>query len=175
MYRPPSGGFKEFVLFLEGLLSYATEENLDLVLGGDLNINMLTTSQFTKELDSVITANGFHNVITKPTRVTQESVSLIDVFITNYNVQQLLADTIYTDISDHLGIFMLVSKSNHRSRNVSPVIYTQPFTNEQLQSFRAAVSSETWNCVYESDTSDVAYSTFIDTFKIIYDANFPFN
>lgn len=135
---------------------------------------MLTTSHFTKELDSVITANGFQNLITKPTRVTQESVSLLDVLITNYSVKQLVADTIYTDISDPLRIFMLVSKFNHRSRNVSHVMYIQPSTNEKLQSFRAAISSENWNSVHESDAFDVSYSTFIDTFKIIYDANFPF-
>lgn len=49
----------------------------------------------------------------------------------------------------------------------------QIITSRELDSFRRAISEESWSPVYESDDSDIAYTTFINTFTSLYRANFP--
>lgn len=81
VYRPPSGDTIRFLVFLEKLFRYTLEEKINLILGGDVNISMLSSSPLQKDLQSLITTYGFSNSISTATRVTIEGASLLDVRI----------------------------------------------------------------------------------------------
>lgn len=112
-YRPPSGDFKQFISFIDRFFAFASEYNLEFVIGGDLNVNTLAPTCQQKELCSITVSSGACNMITSPTRISLDGDSLLDVFITNINPTLITADVIHTCISDHHGIFMSVEKKTN--------------------------------------------------------------
>ena len=76
---------------------------------GDYNINLLNTDKHAASQDfvDILFSHSFFPTITKPTRVTDKSATLIDnIFYNNY-VQNTssLTGILYTGISDHFPIF----------------------------------------------------------------------
>ena len=79
-------------------------------LMGDYNINLLTfaTHQKTNDfIDSVI-AQVFIPHITKPTRLTSISATIIDHISSNHIHPNYESGIIVTDIADHFGIYHLI-------------------------------------------------------------------
>ena len=64
------------------MLTNISLENKECILTGDMNCNYLVNSDH-KELKSILTAFGLKQLIKDPTRVTQDSRSLIDLIYTN--------------------------------------------------------------------------------------------
>ena len=85
IYRPPDSSKhlpKIFNCKLESMLTNISLENKECILTGDMNCNYLFNSDH-KELKSILTAFGLKQLIKDPTRVTQDSRSLIDLIYTN--------------------------------------------------------------------------------------------
>lgn len=110
-YRPPSGVIPPFLDFLELFLDFVGRNRFDVILGGDLNINMIGHNSTQTKLDLLLTSSGLSNVINLPTRITQTSSSLIDLFITNLSPDKLRSGVIAAEISDHLPIFVCSLKN----------------------------------------------------------------
>ena len=83
-YRPPNSSNHLFSLF-EKTIDMIDAENLELYLLGDLNCNLLsdTPSTNTSELLNIFTTYNLNQLITEPTRVTNNSQTLIDLCVTN--------------------------------------------------------------------------------------------
>ena len=82
----------------------------------DFNIDLLRndTNNLTAELQIDFVHNMFANMfcptISKPTRITQQSATLIDNIITNIHEYSIKSGILYNDISDHFPIFNLYKK-----------------------------------------------------------------
>lgn len=92
--------------FIDSFLAYDNAHNQDIILGGDVNLNLLVSTSISNELQTIISANGFINAITRPMKVTPTCASLLDIFITNMNSDLIFGDVIITGIADNFGIFM---------------------------------------------------------------------
>ena len=77
---------------------------------GDFNIDLLKydVHQKTKDFVDDIVALGFIPIITKPTRITNHSATLIDHIYTNISNEDVKSGIIITDISDHFSVFATV-------------------------------------------------------------------
>lgn len=106
MYRPPAGNFNNCLFCLQRDLDFISVNNYLLVLGGDLNVNILANSSFSSRLNDTLSSSGFFNVNSSPTRITYSTSTAIDVFITNINTVVGSAGTISIAISDHLPLFL---------------------------------------------------------------------
>ena len=107
IYRSPDQDINEFNRFSEDILSKVTkDENKLFYLMGDFNINLLYYDTHTPTADFIDVLNSFslYPSITKPTRITSKTATLIDNIFTNSYSKQT-AGLILTDISDHLPIF----------------------------------------------------------------------
>lgn len=85
IYRPPSSSkhlCADFENKLESMLSAVSSENKECILTGDINCNYLVSSD-NKELKAMLLSFGLKQLIKDPTRVTQDSKTLIDVIYTN--------------------------------------------------------------------------------------------
>ena len=82
---------------------------------GDFNIDLLKyeSSNFSNRFGEQMFTSFFFPLITKPTRITQHTSTLIDNIFTNDldQVQSSSNGLIFTDISDHLPIFHIASVS----------------------------------------------------------------
>ena len=105
VYRPPSGNFDSINEILE---TVDRENKLLCYLMGDFNIDLFKSEScdyanyFTEQLFT----SSFFPLITKATRITHHTATLIDNIFTN-NLEQLddsINGIIFSDISDHLPI-----------------------------------------------------------------------
>jgi hypothetical protein len=85
---------------------------------GDLNCNMLeSSSHVTKRLTSLMEMYQLSQIITKPTRLTQTTASLLDVCgITSNSENVVSADVVPLGISDH----NLICSKESRAETVAP-------------------------------------------------------
>lgn len=124
------------------------------------------------DFDTLLTAYGCFNVITRPTRITVHTEPLIDLFVTNVDSSNVISAILNYHISDHLPIVICI-KSEHVSQRKS-VNYFQDITPARLESFRQCIESENWSDVLSDTDPDNAYNTFLDRFKVAYASNFPY-
>ena len=77
---------------------------------GDYNINLLNSSTYehTGEFVDILYSNEFLRLISRPTRITSNSATLIDNMMTNCldNLSSSINGILVTDISDHFYDFM---------------------------------------------------------------------
>ena len=108
IYRPPSSDSSfydklESVLERTNCLHSSTHE---IFILGDLNCDYLNSSKFSK-LDSVLRSFNFTQFITKPTRVTNTSETLIDIISTT-NIENISEHgCIHTSLSDHFLVYAI--------------------------------------------------------------------
>ena len=109
IYRPPGKSVTLFNEKMKSLLETISKEGKIGYLAADFNINILNhdshkpTSDFLETMYSY----SFIPLITKPTRITAHTETLIDnVFTNNTSAsRQQFPGILYNDISDHLPVF----------------------------------------------------------------------
>ena len=78
---------------------------------GDFNINILNSDNhdLTAQFVDIMTSNAFLPLITRPTRITANSATLIDnIFTNNFdNITQSVHGIYVSDISDHYPVFCI--------------------------------------------------------------------
>lgn len=83
--------------------------NYQVVLGGDLNINMIAQNNMKLELESRLHIHLCQNVITSPTRVMATCETALDFFITNFDRSSVKPGVLVYAISDHLPVFISIA------------------------------------------------------------------
>ena len=85
---------------------------------GDMHINFLKFNEHaeTEEFLDMLYANNILPIITKPTRLTDHTATLIDHIYTNC-LQNFTAEILTVDITDHLPIFCLVRTQPTRNNS----------------------------------------------------------
>ena len=105
MYRPPNVDTREFLKDYEILLNKITTENKELILGTDHNLDLLKShnhGQTSAFLDLNLD-HGIFPTITRPTRLTHTSTTLIDnILITESMLNRYESRILIENISDHL-------------------------------------------------------------------------
>lgn len=174
VYRPPKCNMCNFFTFLDTFLSWVNENGYNLTIGGDLNIDMLTSSPQRLELCNIMESNAFKNVINHPTRFHAQSCTLIDVIITNSTSAPLCSGVLKTHISDHLPVYSILSQKKLQLRDAkpppTPFRYICPST---IDMFAAYISKIKWDAVFRETDADTAYNVFIERFSEAYNKCFP--
>lgn len=96
---------KSFFDMFESLIHFTQDHELNLIFGGDVNINMLNNDLTVKKFEFLLKANGLRSVIQRPTHITAHTSTLLDLFITNTN-RSLKPGIFLSDFSDNLPIFL---------------------------------------------------------------------
>ena len=122
IYRHPSENINKFEEDFSDCLDKLTENNNTFYILGDININTQNKS-FAEKYSNVITSNGAVSVITKPTRVTAKTATVIDHIITNDTSHKIIPSVMYGSITDHFLIACKVSQLNLFSRKMNTFFY----------------------------------------------------
>lgn len=100
-----------------GLLS---NDDKTYYFAGDFNIDLLKLGErgIVDDFINTFSSYGLYPTISKATRVTQYSTSLIDNIFTNDICHSIKSGILISDISDHFPIFVNSSNNYTISRNV---------------------------------------------------------
>ena len=126
IYRHPSQvNINDFLeCFSNCLTNLSKSKNVYYILGDfNLNIQSDNRTNYATEYINLIVSNGAFPIITKPTRVTENSATIIDHIITNDAMHVLEPAIIKTDLTDHYPIICSVEKFQHKAKSKAPKIY----------------------------------------------------
>jgi hypothetical protein len=180
LYRPgslpnssPLTQYNQFSEIYANIVNSFTDLNLDFYICGDINIDLikLKTCKIASEYIDLLFSLGLIQIVTKPTRCTPSSATLIDHIVTNV-LSPLYESSIIVDFtSDHFPIFFSI---NHSSKPmISKTTESRDFSNENVTKFKLALDSFSWISTLESSDTQTAYNHFSDTLFSIFDLYFP--
>ena len=113
IYRHPTEDSNKFLDDFSVCMEKLADEKKRFYIIGDITIDINRTNQNSPQADrymQVITSNGAFSVITKPTRVTDKTATVIDHIITNDTAHSILPRVIRTSLTDHYAIICKISK-----------------------------------------------------------------
>ena len=103
IYHPPDSSkhlCANFNSKFEWMRSTVSAENKECTLSCDINCNYLVSSDH-KEIRSIFTCFGLKQLITSRTRITHESLTLIDTIFSNVSHNIYSVEVISAGLSDH--------------------------------------------------------------------------
>ena len=168
IYRTPGSPIDTFCENLERNLSDVKSIKTIFVFG-DFNIDLLKheTHNNTKHFLDTMYSLGLYPLIDKPTRITDNSTTLIDNIFTNELRFNLTSGIMYNDISDHLPIFALCEYNISRY-NVKEFQFIRKMNEDTMASFSNEPILQTWENVLKTDDVNQAYDSFLHIFMILY-------
>ena len=166
IYRKPNSDIRIFNDLLNTNLNKLSQENKLVYLLGDYNLNLLNVEShfLTSEFLEIMYSNHLFPLITRPTRITQNSATLIDNIFTNNvnNLEPSLNGIFVTDISDHFLIFHI--SYTYSKHDTESFMVTRVYNEKNKQNFREYISSLNWDAIYNSNTQnsfDILHSELI--------------
>ena len=175
-YRPPGQSVKAYLNHLKDMLSVVNSEHKECILLGDFNIDLmkLNTSSYSNEFLETFYAYSFLPMISKPTRITDKSMTLIDNIYSNYDDNVCtFSGIMVTDISDHLPIFYVLENDVSDNHNVK---YQMQHEINDVNICKFMQQLEEYNIMFkENDIKDpqYLYTHFIEFYCNTFNQCFP--
>ena len=175
IYRPPNTDMKLFIDAMRDVLEKVQQENKLLYLVGDYNINLLNVDSHssTADFNDTIYSYGLVPLITRPTRVTETSATLIYNIFTNKSTSydESMYGILMSDISGHYPIFCIDKILKHKTINIS---YLQrDYSEKNKINFLNDISVLDWQDVYSAADAQHAFSLFHKKLIDLHDSHFP--
>ena len=173
MYRPPNTDVEIFNNAFAKVVHQIKSEHKSVFILGDFNVNLLEIDDHipSSEFLELMYSNSLLPLITKPTRKTHKTSTLIDNIFTNHASQSKISNGIlFTDVSDHFPIFSILC--NHVN-NDDNTIKRRIISEKAIKKFTESLSACEWNNIYDESDGRKAFSSFYKTFGEIYNNCFP--
>lgn len=140
---------------------------------GDFNLNLLSNSSTTQYFTNILQMFDLNQLITEPTRITDNTETLIDFVITDMTENVMESGTIdMLDMGcDHDLTYCLM---NIKKEPIEPVIKTyRDYKNMDMENFYLDADRMNWNDIYMTQGIDDKLKLFNEKILQIYDENAP--
>ena len=175
IYRIPGTNINNFNEYMEEALNKIKCENKLAYFMGDFNIDLLnmSTHHNTSEFLDIVFTNSFLPLITKPTRITSTSATLIDnIFSNDYGKEEIFKGIIPEDISDHMPIFF-IKQNNKLKKKEKNIIYMRKFNDINMKEFEKSLQNGNLDKVTEENSPKLAYEKFDNIISKAFETSFP--
>ena len=174
LYRVPNSSESEFQSKYESIVSKVCHENKNLVIGTDQNLDLLkcnihtNTSNF---LNFNLSA-GLLPMLTKPTRITHQTATLIDNFYINSSITNDSRSAILvSDISDHFPCLLFMKKEYVKQKDSLEFSYRK-LNEESITRIKADLSNVDWSCLNNTSMNE-SYEFFSDKISQVQEKHAP--
>lgn len=165
-----------FMTAFIAILEFFDTLKLPVIILGDFNLNLFFLNDINSSattLMDTISSFGYVQTISKATRLTEISATLIDnCFIKGLIPNVLFSGVITSDISDHFSTCITLKTNKIKKKRT--VHHKKRLINQTTkQSFLDSLLALGWDEVLNADNVDTAYNNFFQTFMLYYNLNFP--
>ena len=148
IYRPPNSNVCEFVTKLEKLIRKINlEKNKHIIIGLDHNMDLLKSSihKQTNDFTEMLLDNGMVPTITKPTRISKTTATLIDNILISEDLQEKFSSGILIDnSSDHLPCYATL-KDVLLSKRAPSMITSRDTRPKCVKQLKEKLETENWD------------------------------
>ena len=141
---------------------------------GDFNLDLLKLdeNQYIKDFINQMFSSTFYPLISKPTRITNSSATLIDNIFVNNLDECHKCGILFTDLSDHLPVFKITS-SIKKVNDTHCEIKHRVMNKKTIHRLRQDLEIEDWSDVYDKTDPQEAYNNFYNKLFKLYEINIP--
>ena len=174
IYRPPNNKFNAFKDSLHDLLQKLDSQRKKCFIMGDFNIDLLKSDEnpHVNDFLNQMFSSSFYPLITRPTRITNSSATLIDNIFVNNLEEIYTSGILFTDLSDHLPIFQITGNIQKKRKINTEKKYRQ-INDKTINQLCQALEKETWLDVFNNADTQEAYNLFYSKFYEFYDNSIP--
>ena len=186
IYRSPSRKPETFLDTLKKILqNLGRHSRKHMTLHGDFNMDLIKhdSNLACQNLIDDMSNYGFVQIVSRPTRITDHSATLIDHIYTNNLEDTVSCNVLTTDISDHLAIVTTINLDNTSSSPYRTAVLnnhdhtqleTRQFNEANNQKFRELICYENWESVFESTTdANSQFENFSTVYNTHYNTAYP--
>ena len=180
VYRPPGNHptlndselFNSFMTSFEAHVVSLANHNSFILTDSNINLLAIDQSKHSQDFLDFMLSHGFLNLITKATRFSKNSFSLIDQIFTNLKNPPPHSGVILNDISDHLVTFTCLNLK--KKINSTPKFKEyRVFSDTCISRFKNDLSNIDWTNVIDKNDANEAFNNFMDTWSFLFDLYFP--
>ena len=173
----PNSSIDVFSDRITDTLNIVNKEKKLIYLLGDLNLDFLKIEEHgpTSSFIDILYSYNVFPLITKPTRVTPSSATLIDHILTNnLDVESRHKQGILcTDISDHYAIFHIAQNATVHMENTVMTQLKRDMKPQNVQRFVTEMDGINWSCVTATNDPQMAFTEFHNIVSQKYNKCFP--
>ena len=163
--------------YLNELLDKLSKENKTIFLLCDFNINLLNYDihpPINEFLDSLL-SHYFLPHILQPSRITNNSKTLIDNIFSNMAVPNIISGNLTASISDHLPRFLVASNIFFNASYPKSNNYERGWSRFDHENFVLGYFSVEWDNVLISPNTNTekSYKTFLEKFESLLETYAP--
>ena len=139
VYRHPHSKLESFHEAVKERLQSSSNSSKQVIVLGDTNINLLQYCNDNRTADylDMLLNSGFMPIITKATRITDHSKTLIDHIYSNIPQKVLKSGICLAGISDHLPVFCTIA---HKFPTTNESRFNRDTSNFKKNSFPKEIS-----------------------------------
>ena len=175
-YRPPNTSVKSMLQDYKCLIANLKRcKHHELIIGLDHNLDLMKTHTHkqTSEFLEMNLSSDLTPCITKPTRITHTTATLLDNIFVSPKLHQNLSPFILTeDISDHLPIIALLGNQK-KSLKQSITVTVRNLSDENIQLIREDLDMIDWENVLENQNCNTGFTTFHQILRESMDKHAP--
>ena len=186
IYRSPARQPEAFLeIFKATLHNLGRHSRKHMTLHGDFNLDLIkhSTDRACQSIIDIASTYGFVQIVSRPTRITDRSATLIDHIYTNNLEDTISCNILTTDISDHLAIVTTINLDNTSSSpyrlatraNLDPAETntSRKFNEANNYKFRELILEENWDKILENSDAEEQFTKFNNAYIRIYDSAYP--
>lgn len=170
IYRSPSGDIDDFFMKLDICMEKLINENKNFILAGDFNIDLFVENENCKSFLNMVKSYGAKFAVREATRITNQSSTLIDNFITN--MTNFGVSVSPCNFSDHELINLSFNNEVLKTTRTD-VFLKRAKKADNLSKLRTMLRNEDWLAVLEARTVNDKFNNFLDVFLGSLNASCP--
>ena len=186
VYRYPSRNPEAFLEIPTKMFNnLGRHSSKHITLHGDFNLDLVKhiSNQTCQNLIDLASNYGFVQIVSRPTRITDHSATLIDHCYSNNLEDTISCNVLTTDVSDHLAIVTTINLDNTSSspyrtaiRRSQDTIHSESsqFNEANNQKFKELITEENWDNIFENVTdADSQFEKFNTVYNKHYNEAYP--
>ena len=165
--------FGQFSDILSNILSDLSSKYEKVYIFGDFNLDLLKINEnkFISEYIDTLFSFGFLQIVTKPTRISTNSATLIDHILTNSPAESFETFLLCWQISDHFPLIHNLTFKKSKPKQLK--IKTRNFSATNVERFKKAIQNYKWDHVTAEACPQLAFTNFSNTLNNFIDIFFP--
>ena len=171
VYRPPDCEINCFKEHMTSSIIEALLYDKTIIIMGDLNCDLLSDKSDTRVLKELCTTLNLSQIISKPTRVTNDSVSLLDVVLTTNPQQVINTAVLESTISDHFTVTATIRLKAPKPKPFQ--IRSRSFKFYDPKAFNDDLAKISWNASENCADINIRLEQFNKAFLAVLDSHAP--
>ncbi|XP_054281159.1 uncharacterized protein LOC128998827 [Macrosteles quadrilineatus] len=171
VYRSPDGNLEWFLDSLEKLVlsleNRRTKNNL--VLGGDVNIDILKGEKHSEDFLNLLKSLNLYCLVWEPTRGN----SCLDNVATDLPKRLLKTEVKRLAVSDHDAVSLHVQTALSAVPDGSGRRVCRPISTDKINNFIYRLDNTNWDFLYNTGAAEDTFNCFFQNFLLMFNECFP--